>query len=461
MTRAAGKTFGIAILGTVFVIAFSSTAFAADPPVNPWFQTGFLNQAHQGGEAEAPSNTMYAFKTAIADRGADMLELDVNLTSDGKVVVIHNADVGGTTEDGSGLVRNMTLAEVQALDAAYWFHPGTAQYNHTLDSADYIYRGVRTGAVLPPAGYSPDDFRIPLLSEVLDHFPDTPINIEIKVPGNIDAEGIKVAEHLADLLKLPAYKDRTDLIVVSFGQPELVRFHELAPDVDLAASEAALLSWALNQEAPPIEPAPVALQVPPVYNGLDVVGLISERARKNNYAIHTWLDGDEENADFYKTLVDEGVDGIMSAEPGKLAAFLCGYNIRRPDGTKRCPAQPTIVVRHRISIVGEPLAKALKHGLGVKSTCSGTCSVRLKVKAVPGTARKAGLTRRKGKSVVVGSGGFKSLPSGTQIVRIKLKGKARRKLKKLKSAGFKVTAVARSIDGAKSRPAKSSRSLKR
>lgn len=458
MTRAAGRTFGIAFLGAVFVFALSSTAFAADPPVNRWFHTGFLNQAHQGGEAEAPSNTMYAFKTAIAERGADMLELDVNVTQDDQVVVIHNDTVQGTT-NGSGNVRDLTLAQIQALDAGNWFHPGTAQYNHSLDPADYVYRGVRLGTVPPPNGYSADDFRIPLLSEVLDHFPDTPINIEIKTPN--DTERIRIAEKLAALLNLPAYTNRRDIIVVSFEQPPLDRFHQLAPQFDLAASQDVLLPWALNQDAPPMDPAPVALQVPPFFNGLDVVSLLKERADQNHYAIHTWLDSDEENAEFYKTLVDEGVDGIMSEAPGRLADFLCGYNIRRPDGTKRCPAQPDIVVKHKISIVGEPLAKALKNGLGVKNTCSGTCSVQIKVEVVPGTARKAGLTRKKGRSVVVGSGSFKSLQPGARTVRVKLKGRAKRKLKKLRSAGFKVTAVARSIDGAKSRPAKSSRSLKR
>ena len=46
--------------------------------------------AHQGGEDEAPSNTLFAFKSAIRDRGADSLELDVNLSSDGQLMVIHD-----------------------------------------------------------------------------------------------------------------------------------------------------------------------------------------------------------------------------------------------------------------------------------------------------------------------------------------------------------------------------------
>ena len=47
------------------------------PDPNPWLEKRFLNIAHQGGEDEAPSNTMYAFKSAVNEAHADMLELDV------------------------------------------------------------------------------------------------------------------------------------------------------------------------------------------------------------------------------------------------------------------------------------------------------------------------------------------------------------------------------------------------
>ena len=61
---------------------------------NPWIGKGggVLNIAHQGGELEAPSDTLYALKTAI-DKGADMLELDVHLSADGQLVVIHDGTV--------------------------------------------------------------------------------------------------------------------------------------------------------------------------------------------------------------------------------------------------------------------------------------------------------------------------------------------------------------------------------
>ena len=68
-----------------------------------------------------PSDTLYGFKTALP-KGVDVLELDVHLTADGQVVALHDTTVDRTT-DGSGTVEQMTLAQIKALDAAYWFVP--------------------------------------------------------------------------------------------------------------------------------------------------------------------------------------------------------------------------------------------------------------------------------------------------------------------------------------------------
>ena len=56
--------------------------------------------AHQGGELEAPGNTLYAFKTALKDRGADAVEMDAYITSDGELVVNHDLTVNDTTDFG-------------------------------------------------------------------------------------------------------------------------------------------------------------------------------------------------------------------------------------------------------------------------------------------------------------------------------------------------------------------------
>lgn len=75
--------------------------------------------AHRGSSAVTPENTHASFKQAMID-GADAIEIDVQLTKDGEVVVIHDASVNRTT-DGKGKVCNMTLPELKKLDAGSWF----------------------------------------------------------------------------------------------------------------------------------------------------------------------------------------------------------------------------------------------------------------------------------------------------------------------------------------------------
>ncbi len=74
---------------------------------------------HRGACAVAPENTLASFAQAVAD-GADIVEMDVRLTADEQVVVMHDATVDRTT-DGRGRVSAMTLAELTRLDAGSWF----------------------------------------------------------------------------------------------------------------------------------------------------------------------------------------------------------------------------------------------------------------------------------------------------------------------------------------------------
>jgi glycerophosphoryl diester phosphodiesterase len=71
--------------------------------------------AHRGGPVYAPENTMAAFRNAI-EIGVDRLEMDVQMTQDGALVVIHDETVDRTT-NGTGQVADLTLAEIRALDA--------------------------------------------------------------------------------------------------------------------------------------------------------------------------------------------------------------------------------------------------------------------------------------------------------------------------------------------------------
>ena len=89
--------------------------------------------AHRGASAAAPENTLAAFDLAL-EQGARFVECDVHLSADGVPVVIHDETVDRTT-DGGGSVADLTLAQLQALDAGRWLGPRFAgQSIPTLDA---------------------------------------------------------------------------------------------------------------------------------------------------------------------------------------------------------------------------------------------------------------------------------------------------------------------------------------
>jgi glycerophosphoryl diester phosphodiesterase len=326
---------------------------------NPWLdQRTFINMAHQGGEDEFPSNTMYAFKEALA-AGADTLELDVNRTEDDQFVVMHDWKVDRTT-NGTGYTTDLTLAEIQQLDAAHNFIPGENAVAGRPES-DYPFRGVRTGAKPPPAGYTAEDFRVPTLTEVLEAFPNTPINIEIKGQEDQESEFVRNAELLAGLLN---DADRRDLIVVSFNQAAVNRFHELAPDIGIAPGLDGLVGYFLNGEPMPNADAVVAIQVPTQFGDLEV--LTPQRvlqAHRAGWAVHIWLSGNEENRRVYNDILDHCVDGIMPAKPVALERVLGRRDVVRPggDGTDPCG-----VGAERGRLTGDGDARILLHRHGLE-----------------------------------------------------------------------------------------------
>src|SRR5207244_2808004 len=109
--------------------------------------------AHRGGADEAPENTLAAFEAAVA-LGYGYLETDARLTADRVLIAFHDTALDRIT-DRTGRIADLTLREVQAADAGYWF---SADGGHTLP---YRGRGVT----------------IPTLEEVLTRWPHARVNI--------------------------------------------------------------------------------------------------------------------------------------------------------------------------------------------------------------------------------------------------------------------------------------------
>ena len=111
--------------------------------MNTFFGTEDFNPpwiiAHRGYRARYPENTLVAFQAAL-DAGVQMIELDVALSRDRKLVVIHDATLERTT-NGEGAVSDHTLEQLKQLDAGGWFHPRFAgehlpELSEVLDLAD-------------------------------------------------------------------------------------------------------------------------------------------------------------------------------------------------------------------------------------------------------------------------------------------------------------------------------------
>jgi len=310
------------VVAVVAAVAVAVAAPVASAAKNPWIEKTPLDIAHQGGEDEFPSNTMYAFRRAL-QVGADMLELDVGVTKDGQVVVMHDTTVDRTT-NGHGTVASFTLRQLRRLDAAYWFSGGSNAYSHSRPRSAYRLRGVATGKRRPPKGFTAADFRVPTLREVLRAFPHTPINVEIK--GRTKAEALDEYLTNADALaRTLRGTKRRDVIVVSFKQEAVDRFHQLVPALPVAPGIGGVANWLLGGKSP--GDGVVAFQLPITYelNGQTLQITTADnvaRAHREGYAWHTWLSDDGESPAIWNKLLDMGVDGVMTAKPKAFAALL-------------------------------------------------------------------------------------------------------------------------------------------
>ena len=162
--------------------------------------------AHRGGRLWAPENTIAAFAKSLTAR-AYGIELDVHRCKTKEIVVIHDGDAGGTT-DGAGLIKDLTLAQIQQFSAG------------NRMSTEFAAE------------------RVPLLTDVLDLIQGRlVINIEIKnFPDNYP--GID-----DDLLRILSYYPYPQTIVLSSFDHEMVRFvHKKAPQFKTAICHSGMIS---------------------------------------------------------------------------------------------------------------------------------------------------------------------------------------------------------------------------
>ncbi len=274
----------LSVFIAILIFALHRVITVSPSSTPPMLLTRPILFAHRGGSALAPENTLPAFRNG-AELGADALELDVRLTADGELVVVHDESLERTT-NGIGNVRDSTLSELKRLDAGYRFT--------TDDGATYPFRD--------------QGITIPTIAEVYKAFPDLLINIDIKDPLS------EAADRLAKEITSADAGNRT--IVASFHNDILGYFRSIAPDVATATTPnetrnfyllSLLRLWRFHR------PLGNAYQIP-TRSGrfqLDSSKYINH-AHRMNQQIHYWTIDDPEEM---RRLLELGADGIITDRP--------------------------------------------------------------------------------------------------------------------------------------------------
>ena len=228
------------------------------------------NFAHRGFSGKYPENTLLAFQKAI-EAGADGAELDVQLTKDGEVVVIHDETIDRTT-DGKGYVVDYTYDELSKFDASY------------------IYRG--------QMGFN----KIPTLREYFELVKDLDFvtNIELKTGIN---EYLGIEEKVYDLIK--EFKLEKKVIISSFNHFSVLRMKKIAPELKYGfLSE----DWIINAGAYTASHDVQCYH--PRFNNL--IPEVVEELKKNGLEINTWTVNKEEDI---RDLINKKIDILIGNYP--------------------------------------------------------------------------------------------------------------------------------------------------
>jgi glycerophosphoryl diester phosphodiesterase len=261
---------------------------------HPYFALpGPLVIGHRGCAGEAPENTLASFRRAL-EQGAVILESDVHLTRDGVPVLIHDDEVDRVS-NGSGPVREQSLAELRRLDFAHRFSPDGGR-SHPLRG-----RGVRIAS----------------LAEALEALPGARFNLELKedLPG--------LVETTLDVIRQAGREDLTLVTAADDGLMRKLRrvLESGGARVAQGASAGDVLGFvraALDRAAPPA--GPMALQVPAEFGGRPLVTReLVEHAHAHGVQVHVWTVNEPPEM---TRLLDLGVDGLITDFPGRLAELL-------------------------------------------------------------------------------------------------------------------------------------------
>ena len=231
--------------------------------------------AHRGASGYAPENTIPAFDKAV-EMHADYFEIDVQMSKDGELVLIHDNSVDRTT-DGSGMVKDLTLEELQQLDAGSWFGEEFA------------------------------GTKIPTFEEVLDRYRGKiGILIELKSPELYPGVEEKVVQALKE--RNMDNPSNGKIIIQSFNHDSVKKVRELLPNIPLGVLLSYHANGFTNEQLQNF--ATYADYFNP--NKANITSELVERIHAHGLMTHPWTVRDRESAQF---LLDVGVDGIITDFP--------------------------------------------------------------------------------------------------------------------------------------------------
>ena len=241
---------------------------------------------HRGNAAHAPENTIESFRQAVTI-GVDALEMDVHLTGDGHVVVIHDPTVDRTT-NLSGRVDRMTLAAIQRADAGARF---TKDRGRTWPYRDH---GVT----------------ISTLDEVLGAFPSMPLLIEIKARAASPATRTVIEHHQA----------QARCIVAAFDEESMAAFTGSGIAQGASRRDTGKLMWRALAGVAPSRVDFDVMCIPRVYRGLPLpVGGFARILAPLSVPVHVWTVDDARQAGRLRRI---GVRGIISNDPAAMLALI-------------------------------------------------------------------------------------------------------------------------------------------
>ncbi|MBI2331576.1 MAG: glycerophosphodiester phosphodiesterase [Chloroflexi bacterium] len=278
------KTWQIILaLIALALLAFRLTSNPA--PEHPYYAKDLnypLVVAHQGGDGVWPGETLFAYQNA-ADLGVDVLEMDIHITADSVLVLMHDETVDRTT-DGSGEIELMTLEDLKKLDAAYNWSPD--------EGIIFPYRG--------------QGLTVTTLEEVFKAFPDMHMVIEIKKTNT------SMTKPFCDLIR--EYDMQAKVLVASFHDERLKEFRAECPEVATSSAKDETTAFVLLTKAylgSFYSPQFLSLQVPEESGGITVMTPAFVRAaHERTLAVEPWTINNEDTI-----LIEWGVDGLITDRP--------------------------------------------------------------------------------------------------------------------------------------------------